>query len=446
MSGLQKNVTGQKVRVFAFGLPDHATPGVAITGDAAQITCKVDIDYAGAGALTDTNPAEVEDGYYLFDLTQAETNGDALDFYPESSTGDVQVIAVPGTIYTVPPNFSTLGVESDGDLTKCNLVATTTANSDMRGTDSALTDKDGFTLSTAGILAVWHQALTAVVTAGSVGKLLKDEITSVRMAILTDWIDGGRLDLLLDAIPTTAMRGTDSALTDKAGFSLSTAGILAIWHQAMSAVVTAGSAGKLLKDEMTTARMAVLTDWINGGRLDLLLDAIPTTAMRGTDNGALASEVTAARMATLTDWINGGRLDLLLDAIPTTAMRGTDSAATAAALATAQLDLDKITGADGATLATAQGNYAPAIPSEVLTQVNAALDTAISELAVAAPTATPTVRTGLMLLYMALRNRLDAQTSGTDALEIYRDDGTLIAQKLVTDDGSDYSEAKMTSG
>lgn len=30
---------------------------------------------------------------------------------------------------------------------------------------------------------------------------------------------------------------------------------------------------------------------------------------------ALASEVTAARMATLTDWINGGRLDLLLDAI-----------------------------------------------------------------------------------------------------------------------------------
>ena len=43
--------------------------------------------------------------------------------------------------------------------------------------------------------------------------------------------------------------------------------------------------------------------------------AIPTTAMRGTDNAALASEVTAARMATLTDWINGGRLDLLLDAI-----------------------------------------------------------------------------------------------------------------------------------
>jgi hypothetical protein len=36
-------------------------------------------------------------------------------------------------------------------------------------------------------------------------------LTAVRAAILTDWINDGRLDLLLDAIPTTAMRGTDSA-------------------------------------------------------------------------------------------------------------------------------------------------------------------------------------------------------------------------------------------
>lgn len=39
--------------------------------------------------------------------------------------------------------------------------------------------------------------------------------------------------------------------------------------------------------------------------------------------------------------------------------RGTDSGATATALATAQSDLDILTGADGVTLATAQANYAP---------------------------------------------------------------------------------------
>ena len=39
--------------------------------------------------------------------------------------------------------------------------------------------------------------------------------------------------------------------------------------------------------------LTILSDWADGGRLDLLLDAIPTTAMRGTDNAALASVVGA---------------------------------------------------------------------------------------------------------------------------------------------------------
>jgi len=86
------------------------------------------------------------------------------------------------------------------------------------------------------------------------------------------------------------------------------------------------------------------------------------------------------------------------------------------------------------------------LDNDTLTQVNAALDTAIAELAVAAPTATPSLRTGLMLLYMALRNKLDVQTSGTDALEIHNDAGTMIAKKLITDTGEDYSEAEMVSG
>lgn len=85
---MQKNVAGQKIRVFAF---DRAT-AVPVTGDAANITCKVSIDGGVATALTDTNPVEVEDGYYLFDLTQAETNGNTLDFYPESATAGVQVV------------------------------------------------------------------------------------------------------------------------------------------------------------------------------------------------------------------------------------------------------------------------------------------------------------------------------------------------------------------
>ena len=84
--------------------------------------------------------------------------------------------------------------------------------------------------------------------------------------------------------------------------------------------------------------------------------------------------------------------------------------------------------------------------ANVLTQVNAALDAAISELSVGIPTATPSLRTGMMLGYMALRDQFIVQTSGTDALEIYNDAGTLIAKKLISDDDSDYTEAKMVSG
>ena len=78
--------------------------------------------------------------------------------------------------------------------------------------------------------------------------------------------------------------------------------------------------------------------------------------------------------------------------------------------------------------------------------MNAALDTAIAELSQGIPSATPSLRNATMLMYMALRNRLDVDTSGTDVLEIRNDAGTVIAKKEVTDDGSTYSEAKAESG
>lgn len=42
----------------------------------------------------------------------------------------------------------------------------------------ALTDKAGFGLSTAGILAIWHQLTANIVTASTIGKLLKDDINA----------------------------------------------------------------------------------------------------------------------------------------------------------------------------------------------------------------------------------------------------------------------------
>jgi hypothetical protein len=89
---------------------------------------------------------------------------------------------------------------------------------------------------------------------------------------------------------------------------------------------------------------------------------------------------------------------------------------------------------------------ANATPAEVLTQVNAALDAAITELSQGKPTSTPSLRQAVMLLQMALRNAIIVDTTGPDELQISNDAGTVIAKKVLTDDGTIYTEAEMVSG
>ena len=66
-------------------------------------------------------------------------------------------------------------------------------------------------------------------------------------------------------------------------------------------------------------------------------------------------------------------------------------------------------------------------------------DTVLSELAVAAPSATPTLRNAIMLLYMALRNK-ETQTATTRTIS--NDAGTTIASSTVSDDGTTYTKGE----
>ena len=155
-----------------------------------------------------------------------------------------------------------------------------------------------------------------------------NEVTAARMGALTDWINGGRLDLLLDAIKAvTDALPNAGALTDLASaVNLATvAGYLDTEIAAIKAVTDvipdAGALTTIGTDtaRLTAARAQAIDDWINGGRLDLLLDAIKAVTDALPDAGALttigtdAARLTAARAQILTDWIDGGRLDLLLD-------------------------------------------------------------------------------------------------------------------------------------
>lgn len=116
-----------------------------------------------------------------------------------------------------------------------------------------------------------------------------------------------------------------------------------------------------------------------------------------------------------------------------------DDAITAAKINTGAFTADAFA-ANALIAATFATDYYAA----VLAEVNTALDTAITELT-AEPGATPSLREAAMMNYMPVRNQTDVNTSGApDRLIFYNDAGAEVFSKVLTDDGSDYSEAQIT--
>lgn len=99
---LYKNTASQKAYFYAY---DYST-GAPKTGDAGNITAYVAKDYGSATILGDTSATEVDStnakGYYVFDLTQSETNADVILFTAKSSTANVNVLGAPATVGTKP--------------------------------------------------------------------------------------------------------------------------------------------------------------------------------------------------------------------------------------------------------------------------------------------------------------------------------------------------------
>lgn len=93
-----KNVASQKIAVYAW---DNAN-GVPKTGDAANISAQISIDGGVTAATNDVAPTELDatdaPGIYLFDMEQAETNGDLIILSAVSSTADIDL--QPVILYT----------------------------------------------------------------------------------------------------------------------------------------------------------------------------------------------------------------------------------------------------------------------------------------------------------------------------------------------------------
>ena len=129
-----KNQASQKIALFAF----NTATGAPKTGDAANLTAYVSKDFGAVTVLTDTSATEMDatnaPGWYLFDVSQSESNGDDLLFSGKSSTSGVTVVGRPVT--TVPIRFTTLAIDASG-LADANTVKVEGADATNTIRDSA---------------------------------------------------------------------------------------------------------------------------------------------------------------------------------------------------------------------------------------------------------------------------------------------------------------------
>lgn len=206
---IYKNKASQKLAVFAY----DSTTGAAQTGDAANISAQISLDGAATAATNDAAPTELDandaPGVYLFDMTQAETNADLLVLAAVSSTDNI--LLEPLLVYTQPEVRTANLTQIAGNGTNATNLGTAAGNY------SATRGLAGTALPAAAADAAGGLPISDAGELDLDAKLAEtNEVTAARMAALTDWINGGRLDLLIDAIKasTDNLPASPAAVSD----------------------------------------------------------------------------------------------------------------------------------------------------------------------------------------------------------------------------------------
>lgn len=292
------------------------------------------------------------------------------------------------------------------------LVDTTTTNSDMRGTDSAALATDMAKVPKSDGTVSFNATAVAGIQNGlaTPTNITAGVITTVTN--LTNAPTNGDFTATMKTSITTAATSATPSVTvsDKTGFSLSSAGVQAIWDALTSALTTVGSVGKLIVDNLN----ATISSRLASASYTAPLDAAGTRTAVG-----LAS----------------ANLDTQLAAIPTDADVQTAAAAALTAYdpptrTEATSDKDAILTRLGTPADTDIATDIAALPTaaEVFTAV---VTTALTE-AYAADGAAPTLSQALFLIQQHLTEFAISGTTWTTK----RLDGSTAAATFTLDDGT----------
>lgn len=204
---MQRNTAGQKCVVFAF----DATTNLPKTGDAANITAYVSIDYGAVTVLGDTTATEMDatnaKGLYLFDLAQAETNGNTLVFSGKSATANVVVIGAPTTVFTDPANYTSTVIDSNGRLDLSKWVGTAIPAPAVTGVPKVdVTDVLGSAVTSSG-------TVDANVVSYAAGEDPLALVMDGANGVETGWTFRQALRLFLSALAAKVSGGGSSTVT-----------------------------------------------------------------------------------------------------------------------------------------------------------------------------------------------------------------------------------------
>jgi hypothetical protein len=264
-----------------------------------------------------------------------------------TNSGGVDVTSISGD-GTAADNL-----EADYDGTGYNKVASTintvtnvtnrvTANTDqIEGVDA--TDQIGD--------AVWDEAKAGHVAAGSFGEEVQSHATQAEILSDATPFAGANIDAAISSrsshsaadvwavVARTITGGTIDTNNDKTGYALSAAGIQAIWDALTAALVTVGSIGKLIVDNLNATISSRAT------QADILSDATP---FAGANIDAVLSDIetdTVNIQGRLPVALVGGRMDSSIGALAANTITDTAIAASGAneiADATLQRDMDQV--------------------------------------------------------------------------------------------------------
>ncbi len=211
---LQKNIAG-KIIVFAFNVTDN----IPLAGDAANITCNIRIDGGATSALS-TPPTDLGGGSYAFDVSAAQTNGDLISVHPVSGTADIQVIGVPGAIYTDAPNYNELSITAGGTVNADTITVAGVTITSQSGTNLETFLNNGASAATAtlgnittlitGVNVTSLTGISVTAQSGTNFETFFNNGASATSVTVDDALFNGDVNLLsIQGVTLTAQSGTN---------------------------------------------------------------------------------------------------------------------------------------------------------------------------------------------------------------------------------------------